>query len=503
MAVTASRPNISETMPTVSASGIALLKSITATEVWGETSLQYGYGNSFALGLDTEFARQFRAMFGKAAAPDSYFAFETVANRAFTMIDAVSQVDFAYTEDAAEVDLVLVSTDDRPNSTLEGFFQFPGSSTRGVGDSWSIGGFNSALSTLLAWPETGGGEYANWTVLHEIGHSLGLKHTHQERSGLPALPAVGRYMNNERYSVMSYNGASVAESYGHAVSYMALDVAALQAIYGVEDYALGDSSYTLYKPRGGSISLDEGDVGIGRAYYCIWDSGGTDTIDYGNSGNAVMINLNDATLDTKNIAGHLKAMMSQLKATNFFDYMSKGLREDILDQWHHAGGFFSQVLSAKNNQFKAIDGGYSIAHGAVIENAVGGDVADLLIGNEQDNVLSGLAGDDTLLGSSGNDTLYGGQGRDWIDGGRGNDVLVGQSGSDIFVFSNGYGTDTITDFDGDIIDLRRLTAVTGFADLMKNHAVDDGGDVVIAANGDVLIIEGIAKAELRSSDFAF
>ncbi len=54
----------------------------------------------------------------------------------------------------------------------------------------------------------------------------------------------------------------------------------------------------------------------------------------------------------------------------------------------------------------------TITNGTVIENAFGGDGADLIIGNASANKLYGARGDDTLEGGAGNDTLDGGAGND-------------------------------------------------------------------------------------------
>ena len=503
MAFTTFKPDFTETMPDVSFSGRALLDDITAFTIWDDATLQYGFGNAGVLGLDSEFSQIFRQMFGNAK-PDANFAFANLAVRSFAMIDSVTSLDFSQTDQVSEVDLVLTSTNDKPKSTLEGFFRFPGDIDKdGTSENWSIGAFNSGLKAMIAKPEAGGGQYGSWTVLHEIGHSLGLKHTHQEVSGLPALDTVGRFMNNERYSVMSYNGASDGIKYGHAVSMMALDVAGLQALYGAEDYAIDNSSYSLMNAKGGKLSLTEGAVDIGRAYYCIWDSGGNDSIDYKSAGKSVLINLNDATLDTWSNSDELLALFDQVKATNFFDFMSKSLRQEMFDSWHNAGGFFSQVLDVKNNKFDGIDGGFSIAHGAEIENAIGGNKADLLVGNEQDNSLVGGRGDDTILGGAGEERITGGAGRDWIDGGADDDVVWGDAGGDIFVFSNGYGTDTIMDFDSaDIIDLRGLLGFENMQDLFDNHMEDIDGDVVITVGADHLVIKDATIAELNNRDFA-
>jgi len=503
MAFTTFKPDFTETMPDVSFSGIALLNDITASIIWDDATIQYGFGTNSVLGLDSEFRDIFRSMFGNAK-PDANFAFSGLATRSFSMIDSVAGLDFTFTDQVEEVDLVLASTNDKPKSSLEGFFGFPGNMDKdGTFENWSIGAFNSGLKAMTARPEAGGGQYGSWTVLHEIGHSLGLKHTHQEVPGLPALDTVGKFMNNERYSVMSYKAASDGLNYGHAVSMMALDVAALQALYGAETYAEGGSSYSLMNAKGGKLTLAEGAVEIGRAYYCIWDSGGNDSIDYKSAGKSVLINLNDATLDTSGISDELATLFQQIKATNFFDVMSKSLRQEMFDSWHNAGGFFSQVLDFKKNKLDGIDGGFSIAHGAEIENAIGGNKADLLVGNEQDNSLVGGRGDDTILGSSGEDRLDGGDGVDWIDGGTGDDFLWGGANRDIFVFSDGYGTDTIMDFDAaDIIDLRGLLGFENMQDLFDNHMEDVDGDVVITVGGDHLVIKGVTIAGLNSGDFA-
>jgi Ca2+-binding RTX toxin-like protein len=491
MAFTTSKPVIN----------IDMLDDITANKIWADSTIQWGWGGSDALRFDKEFKQIFQNMFGGGAKPDAQFKFFNLAERAFDMIDSVAGVDFAITETIEDVDLILTSTNDKPNSSLEGFFQFPDKFHKdGTEDeSWSFGSFNSALGAMKAKPEDGGGQYANWTVLHEIGHGLGLMHTHQEKNGLPALPSIGKFMNNERYSVMSYNGASDATKYGHAVSMMALDVAALQALYGQETYALDGSSYTLMNAKGGKLSLAEGDVQIGRAYYCIWDSGGSDTIDY--KGNSKSV-LNDATLDTSGNSAELQALFAQLKATNFYDVMSKDLKAGILDEWHNAGGFFSQVLDVKKQKFTGSDGGFSIANGAEIENANGGKGHDLLIGNEQDNSINGLNGDDTILGGDGEDRLSGDDGIDWLDGGTGDDHLWGGASKDIFVFSDGYGMDFIRDFeDKDVINLKGLTGFDSMQDLFDNHMFEDEGDVVVEVGDDFLIIEGVTIEDLGAKHF--
>lgn len=200
----------------------------------------------------------------------------------------------------------------------------------------------------------------------------------------------------------------------------------------------------------------------GTFFSCIWDAGGNDTIRYGGSRDAV-IDLRMATL---------------LNAPG-------------------GGGYISRAGD--------VVGGFTIAKGAVIENAIGGRGDDRLTGNASANRLDGGAGADTLVGGSGDDTyivgnvgdkvvettnhghdtvasavsfslkslavevlrltgtgndgatgntganeLAGNAGTNRIEGREGNDTLAGGSGDDSFVFATALdgsrNVDTILDF---------------------------------------------------------
>jgi Ca2+-binding RTX toxin-like protein len=483
-----------------------LLDDITYGTKWSDSVLQYGFPTASIIDFDADFEATFQSGFGNATIDSSYF-FEKVTTRAFSRIDSVITTDFVKTTDSAAIDLLLVSTNDKPKGKTEGISELPGDADRDdTSEYWAFTAFNSGMPTMKAKAEVGGGEYASWTVLHEIGHSLGLLHTHQEVNGTPPLASVGKFLDNERYSVMSYNAASDGFKYGHAITMMALDVAALQALYGAETYADGDNSeYTLLNANtvGSPLGIEEGDVQIGRAYFCVWDSGGSnDMIDYAGGKKSVLINLNDATLDTSGNSADLVDLFGQLRDTEFFKNMSKDLKAGIVDEWHNAGGFFSQVLDFKKNHFVGTDGGFSIANGAVIEDATGGNGVDMLIGNEQGNSITGLGGEDTILGAGGSDWLNGGKGMDWLDGGTGDDFLTGGSSPDVFVFSDGYGTDTIMDFEkADVINLQGLTGVGSKQDLFDNHMVQDGDDVVIEIGTDILVIQDTSVGDLVAKNF--
>jgi Ca2+-binding RTX toxin-like protein len=143
-------------------------------------------------------------------------------------------------------------------------------------------------------------------------------------------------------------------------------------------------------------------------------------------------------------------------------------------------------------------GGYTIAHGVVIENAYGGLGDDHLRGNAAANTLTGIKGKDTLTGLGGADTLNGGAGGDRLEGGAGDDVLTGGVGSDRltggsgldqFVFLDGdlsanrNATDTVIDFShaqADRLKLRAMDANTGLAGDQKFAFIGAGAFTGVA-----------------------
>lgn len=488
MAQTKAEVAISSSLP---ATGQQMLADITNNRVWADGTLQYYLGTGADIDLDSEFRTDYNTYFVDGSMADTTYAYTGLTVRAFQMIDSVIATDFVRVTDrataAATADIVLVTSDtpDPAYTGLEGFCMFPQSATRAAGDYWSFGTFSSNLDYMHTPAELGGGEYANWTLIHEIGHGLGIYHPFQG----PAATSVGPALDNERYTVMSYTGATNADAYGHAVTMMALDIAALQQQYGAETYAAGNSTYTLFDARGGALSLAEGAMSIGRAYAAIWDSGGTDTIRYGNSANSVMINLNDATLDRSQIAADAAPSIAALQNTSMFSHLSASLQTEIIDPDYNAGGFFSRVLTNSSGTYSGIDGGFAIANGAQIENATGGAQADLLIGNELNNVLTGNGGDDVLIGGAGNDILQGGLGTDTaaFSGVRAQYTITANANNSFTVTHNGGvdGTDTLwnveqAQFDDQLVQLTEITPppVLDFTPVANNVFLPFGANVL-------------------------
>jgi serralysin len=228
----------------------------------------------------------------------------------------------------------------------------------------------------------------NWgfqTLVHEIGHAIGLKHPgdYDAHSGGTDGPWLPSDEDTQQYSAMSYNEQPWT-NYGVYGSAPALyDVAAIQYLYGAN---------LKTRPSDDVYQLSNTETAFTKV---IWDGGGSDTLD----ASAQKL---DATID---------------------------LNE----------GAFSSI--GTNGSDGAALNNVSIAYGASIGNAIGGGGADKITGNALANHLTGGTGNDTLYGLTGNDRLDGGAGGDVLDGGAGSDTAVWSGPSHAYIISLKAGAD--------------------------------------------------------------
>lgn len=330
-------------------------------------------------------------------------------------------------------------------NTTEDYFSayasYPGFSLK-AGDMW--------FSTLAASnQEVGLGQAGFRTIMHELGHALGLSHpgSYDAAPGTTITYAANAeyYQDSYEYTIMSYFGSSNtgAVRTGFAATPLAHDIAAIQSLYGVNmTTRTGDTVYgfnsTADRPAF-NFTLNANPV------VAIWDAGGIDSLDFSGWSSNSRINL--------------------------------------------AAGAFSDGGGQTSN--------VQIAFGTIIEQAVAGAGDDSLTGNRSDNVLRGGGGVDTLRGGLGNDRLEGGAGGDvFVFGG------LGES-SDYAMRSDGkkLAPDRLLDFESgsdkidlSLIDANRATeandaftwlgsgAFTGVAGQLRAEAI--GGQVHILGDMD-------------------
>lgn len=251
-------------------------------------------------------------------------------------------------------------------------------------------------------------DLGNWgfaTILHETGHTLGLKHGH-ETTGYNQFPsgALPVQEDNWNYSLMtyrSYTGAQTEFVQGNVGSdnpttYMQNDIAALQYMYGANFNTNAGNTTYRWSPATGQFTVDGvawGTPLANKIFMTLWDGNGIDTYDLSAYQTNLVVNL-------------LPGAFSTFSTAQLAD----------LDRTEVYRPALGNVANARLYQGDTR---------SLIENAVGGSGSDRITGNAARNTLTGNAGNDTLSGSSGNDIL---------DGGTGHDVLTGGSGSDTFVF---------------------------------------------------------------------
>jgi len=214
------------------------------------------------------------------------------------------------------------------------------------------------------------GAYGRTTLMHEIGHALGLSHpgAYNADPGITVTYAANAEFaqDNRQYTLMSYFGGydstinawaqdNTLSTYTYPQTPMVYDIAAIQSLYGADTTTrAGDTIYGYNN----NFAADDQEKPIfdfstnSAPIFTIWDAGGNDELDCSAwNGNQTI---------------------------------------DLLP------GSYSSVCGLNNN--------VGIAFNTTIEKAIGGMGNDILIGNSADNILSGGGGNDTIDGSAGIDT---------------------------------------------------------------------------------------------------
>ena len=187
------------------------------------------------------------------------------------------------------------------------------------------------------------------TLIHEVAHAIGLKHPGNYSVGGAPSTEPGNYLANTEDSKL----ISVVSYVEHPqelqrIDFGPYDLLALDYLYGLRPYKTDNTSYSY-------------NDSVGRQLQTIYDTGGTDTIDFSQVSTPTIINLNGGSSSS---AGKISSDPSSERAQN----------------------------------------NIQIAFGTEIERVIGSPQADQITGNGSANTLAGGGGNDQINGNGGIDT---------------------------------------------------------------------------------------------------
>lgn len=328
----------------------------------------------------------------------------------------------------------ITFTEVTETATTAGDFRFAQTTTGGTAFAYLPGDYAEAgdtwiSSTLIgANPTATPGTYAYQTIIHELGHALGLKHPHEAN-----IDGNFNYDGSEfdylKYSVMTYKDFVGDDNSGYSsllfpTTFMVGDIAALQAMYGAGAGYAGDTTYSW----GASEDIFE----------TLWDSGGVDTMDLSAKSASLTIDL------------------------------TPGAYSDV-----------GTVVANTQDATKTITETLGIAYGTYIENVIGGSGSDTIKGNDADNTFTGGTGADVMDGGAGFNTAV-------FSGNAGQYTIAAQGDGSVRITGQD-GTDTLRNiqqlrFDDGTVDVSDLMPQISAAEAALD---DDAGDYTISLARDL------------------
>lgn len=352
--------------------------------------------------------------------------------------------------------------------------------------------------------------YAKTTLIHELGHSLGLSHPgvydaldDDDGDGQPDPITYANdasyAQDSAQYSIMSYfdayeTGAQHIDwanlRFGYAATPMVHDIVAIQKIYGADRTTrTGDTVY------GFNSTANRAELDFTRnaaPVVAIYDAGGIDTLDFSGWNTPSVIDLNAGAFSS---GGGIEDFLT-LEQVN-----ANRAAQGFAPRTQAAFDFYTTLREELGLTSGLYKDNISIAYGVTIENAIGGGGNDRLIGNAVANQLTGGAGRDVFelrtSGVSGADRVT-----DWQRG----DVLavdraIRDNNNDGIITWRG-STLTLDSGDGDSVVLAGANGASGLRLLGSVDGIFYYGDArarPVAGRNQQVVESGFGDDSLRSS----
>jgi len=344
-------------------------------------------------------ANQYQTGYGSgtdfASNPSGFIAFnaaqQAAANYALSLIFSYTLQTFTQITETTTTHATFRFAQTSDATLLSAHAWFPANLNQ-AGDVW-FGTSTGQPFYLTPAP----GNWGQATVMHELGHAMGLKHGHQNytnldlrfaldpsganaRWGSQTLPA---NHNGQSWSLMTYasdpgdpsGNTFQGDGFNQPQTYMQDDIAALQFLYGAWFGYNSDNTVYTFSTTTGQMSIN----GVGQPaptgniiYRTIWDGDGIDTYNLSNYSTSLNINLNPGAF------------------SNFG--MQLANNRPISGGPVFAPGNIANALLYKGDVR------------SLIENVIGGSNNDILTGNWANNTFRGALGNDTIDGADGFDS---------------------------------------------------------------------------------------------------
>ncbi|WP_285803649.1 calcium-binding protein [Ponticoccus alexandrii] len=295
-------------------------------------------------------------------------------------------------------------------------------------------------------------------------------------------------------------GGSDTLSYASSVAWVNVSLLTGYTGGGAGNHAAGDSWTSIENLRG-SAHADRlnGDHGAnvlegGAGGDIVNGNGGSDTLSYASS--EAWVNVSLLTGYTGGGAGNHAAgdswtSIENLRGSAHADRLNGDHGANVLE-----GGAGGDIVNG-NGGSDTLSYASSVAwvNVSLLTGYTGGGAGNHAAGDSWTSI-------ENLRGSAHADRLNGDHGANVLEGGAGNDILRGNGGIDTFVFADGFGSDSVLDYQNgsEKFDFTDHAGVSGFGDLTVSAS---GADALIADGfGNQITVTGAAGL-IDATDFIF